>query len=92
MSGLAQAGGVIGRATGPVPVWLMLAVALLQLAVLVQVTALRDRVVQLEAGSEFQDYAQGCLRPEDPVAPSLTLPAPQGGVGPGQSGRAGLDV
>ncbi|OYU17441.1 MAG: hypothetical protein CFE34_15755 [Rhodobacteraceae bacterium PARR1] len=92
MTGLAQGVTHAGRAAGPVPVWLMLAVAVLQLAVLVQVTALRDRVVQLEAGSEFQDYAQGCLRPDDPAAPPLTLPAPQGGVGQGQTGRAGLDV
>jgi hypothetical protein len=89
MSGAAPGTALSGRAGVDWPVWLMLAVALLQLAVLVQVTALRDRVVQLEAGAEFEDYAQGCLRPQTP-APDLALPGTGGRPGPLVA--KGLDV
>ena len=46
------------------PLWLLVAVAGLQVLVLAQVTDLRARVVQLEAGAEFQEYGQGCAVPE----------------------------
>ena len=89
MSGAAPGTALSGRAGVDWPVWLMLAVALLQLAVLVQVTALRDRVVPREAGAEVEDYARGGLRPQTP-APDLALPG--AGGRPGPMVAKGLDV
>jgi hypothetical protein len=57
---------------GAVPVWLLLAVAALQVVVLAQVALIDDRLVQLEAGAEFLEYGQsGCTVPEGPPPSSL---------------------
>lgn len=48
---------------------------LLQALSLMQLTFLRDRIVQLEAGVEFWQYAQGSCQ-----APAQGEPAPQGGL------------
>lgn len=85
----AMTGGVLSlRAPSPLPFWLMLGVAALQVVVLLQLVALRDRVVQFEAGAEFQDCAQGCARPA-PDDPALTVPPP--GLQAPKAGR-GLEV
>lgn len=60
-------------------VWLLAGVAMvgIQLLSLLQVTRLRDRIVQMEAGAEFWEYGQS----------QCTAPA---GSGQGQPARGGL--
>lgn len=48
---------------------------LLQALSLLQLTLLRDRIVQLEAGVEFWEYGQGACQ-----APAQGDPAPDGGL------------
>lgn len=67
------------REGGTWPLWLLVAVAGLQVLVLAQVTDLRARVVQLEAGAEFQEYGQGCAVPE--TGQGVELPPVSGGKG-----------
>lgn len=69
MIGLVPAEGRRGAG----PVWLLLAVAALQVVVLARVALIDNRLVQLEAGAEFLEYGQsGCAAPKAP--PPLTLP------------------